>query len=337
MKKIVNLLFFLLIAITIYSENINDSLNQDVIGKPKFFSKIYSNFHSSLNNSYKNSGFEVMNAYFGVCYKFNNNFSSEFKLDIGSPNDESEYSKLRRYAYFKTALLKYEIEKLVWNFGIIDLNQFKIPENFWGHRYIMKSFQEEYGFGTSADIGTSIYFRPNEYLCADACLINGEGYTKLQADQTYKFASGVTFLNKTGLTARVYFDYSEKGEAISTWSGFLGYKLKKTASVGIEGTIEKNNNFDYGNNLYGFSSYGSVNINEKWQLFGRYDFLNSNHTDNLNYRWNQSKDGQALIGGIQFLPIKSIRIAADYQHWEPNDNSIGVKQYFYLNLEYYFN
>ena len=29
--------------------------------------------------------------------------------------------------------------------GLINLKQFSEQENFWGHRYVFKSFQEEYG------------------------------------------------------------------------------------------------------------------------------------------------------------------------------------------------
>jgi hypothetical protein len=326
-----------MISNLIYSENIKDSLLKAEAGKTKFYSKVFSNYHSSLNRTEQNSAFEIMRAYFGIAYRMNEHFSTELKLDIGSPNDESQFSKLRRYAYFKTASLKYEIEKLCWNFGIIELNQFKIPENFWDHRYIFRSYQEEYGMGTSADIGTNLYYKPTEYLCLDACLMNGEGYTKLQADQTYKFASGATFTHKKGLSTRVYFDYSEKSEAISTWSWFIGYKLKKIATLGLDVNLEKNYNFDSGKNLYGFSTYSSINLTEKWQIFGRYDYVKSNYTNELNYRWHITGDGQALISGIQFAPIKTVRIAADYQHWEPDDKSIGVRQYFYLNLEYYFN
>ncbi|MFH2141444.1 MAG: porin [Bacteroidota bacterium] len=331
--------FFFLSSISLYclSNNNSDSTKNVFSSIGKIQTKIFSNYHTSLNDNENNSGFEITRAYFGYKYQLSENFSTELKIDMGDPNDGGEGSNLRRYAYFKTASLCYEAKKIMWNFGIIELTQFKLQENFWGHRYITRSYQEEYGFGTSADIGSGIFYKPVEKICIDFVVMNSEGYTKLQGDETYKVAMGISYLNKEGLTGRLYCDYSEKATAISTFSGFIGYAYKQYASLGIESSLQKNYDYSNNQNIYGFSTYCNINFSEKWQLFGRYDYLNSNQLQNMDYRWNISKNGQALITGIQYSPLKNIRIAANYQHWEPTCNNIGVKQFFYLNFEYQVN
>jgi len=64
---------------------------------------LYSNFHTQLNGNYL--GFDVERAYLGFKTRLNANYSIIMKLDIGSPDDVSAYSKIKRYAYFKNAAL----------------------------------------------------------------------------------------------------------------------------------------------------------------------------------------------------------------------------------------
>lgn len=42
----------------------------------------------------------------------------------------------------------------------------------------MKSFQDEYKFGSSADLGVSVAYKFNKVVSADVIVANGEGYKK---------------------------------------------------------------------------------------------------------------------------------------------------------------
>ena len=304
-------------------------------GKPII--KIFSNFHTSLSDGNENSAFEVNKAYFGYSYQLSNEFSVIIKLDIGSPDDGSSYSLLKRYAYFKNAALKYTKGKLCINFGLIDLFQFKVQTKIWGHRYIYKSFQDVYKFGLSADIGANIIYIFNKKISADFTIMNGEGYKKLQTDDTYKCALGITYIPLKNLTTRIYFDLTQKDISQSTLSTFAGYKFLKKFSLGFEFNYKSNYQFQKDNNMIGISTYTSYEINKKFQLFGRYDHLSSNKIIDEEHPWNLLKDGSAIIAGIQFTPIKQIKIALNYQDWVPYAKDISNESYIFVNFEYKIN
>ncbi len=316
----------------VYSQNQEDHF----ISYGKFNGKIFSNFHFDLLSEEHESAFAVERAYFGYDYWLSENFSVKLKLDIGSPNQESSYDILKRYAYFKNAALIYKKNNLTLSFGLIDLYQFKVQEKFWGHRYIYKSFQDEHKFGNSADLGASIQYKLNNFITADYSLVNGEGYNQLQTDNSYKSAIGLTIKPIKAITVRLYADYIEHEEIQSTWSAFLGYQLNEILTFGFEYNYQLNNKFVKDYNLSGLSTYASYQIFEKWELFARYDKLWSNTLKDDPYQWNINKDGSAIIAGIQYSPIKNINVAANYQDWYPYAQNIDNQSYFYLNLEFQF-
>lgn len=300
------------------------------------YGKVFSNFHYQLFADEQESAFAVDRAYFGYEYNLSEEFTVNLKLDIGSPNQQSSYDILKRYAYFKNAALIYKKKGLTLSFGLIDLYQFKVQEKFWGYRYIYKSFQDNHKFGSSADLGASASYKFNDFISADLTVMNGEGYNQLQTDNTYKTGLGVTVTPIKGLTARVYADYTEREEIQSTIAAFIAYKFKKLARIGVEYNYQQNSKYELDHDLYGFSSYATFNFLEKWEIFGRYDKLWSNTIEGELYDWNIIKDGSAIIGGIQFQAHKNVKIAANYQDWYPYARNIDNESFFYLNLEYKF-
>ena len=90
------------------------------------------------------------------------------------------------------------------------------------------------------------------------------------------------------------------------------------------------------NNLTGISAYLSFKINEKFELFGRFDQLSSNTLSGSDDPWNQQNDGSAIIGGVQLAPHKVVKIAINYQGWTPDAPGTVIQPKVYLNLEYAF-
>jgi opacity protein-like surface antigen len=326
------------IAFALFFSNNAFSQEQEETFKPsgKVYGKVFSNFHYQLFTDEQESAFAVDRAYFGYGHHLSKEFTVNLKLDIASPNQNSQDDILKRYAYFKNAALIYTKKNLQISFGLIDLFQFKVQEKFWGHRYIYKSFQDKHKFGSSADLGASLSYKLNDYISADLTVMNGEGYNQLQSDNAYKTGLGITITPIKNLTARLYADYIEREEIQTTWVAFLGYKFKKLAKIGVEYNYQANNKYIKDQNLYGLSSYVSVNISEKWELFGRYDKLWSNKAFGDVTYWNINKDGSAIIAGIQFALHKNIKIAANYQDWYPYAENLDNESFFYLNLEYKF-
>jgi hypothetical protein len=168
--------------------------------------KIFSNFNSTLQGREQQTAFEVRRAYFGYQYLISPEFSAQVKIDIGSPNDASQYSLLRRFGYFKTASVAYQpLTHVKFTFGLQDATQFKLQDKFWKRRYISESLMGQYKYGPSADIGVKAEYT-TDWISVDFALFNGEGYSSLQNDNTFKGALGTTIrpmiLPKTRLFGR---------------------------------------------------------------------------------------------------------------------------------------
>lgn len=306
-------------------------------GKPIL--TVFANYHTGINEGNSESAMEIRRAYLGYQYKISDHFKTVVKVDIGSPNDESQYSLLKRYAYFKNAALIYTNGK--WNVqaGLIDLYQFKLQEKFWGHRYIEKSFMDLYKFGSSADIGTNIKYQVLKSLSVDFTVVNGEGYKQLQSDNSYKAALGLTYQPTLvkGLTLRVYGDYEDKQDSQYTLSSFVGYRKPKTFYVAGEYNFKGNYKFLDGKNLEGFSTYGGFYFFKKWEVFGRYDYLFSNREENVEGEmqpWHLADDGSKIIAGVQYSVVKGVKMSVNYQDWVPYAKNLDNEAFIFFNLEY---
>ncbi len=315
------------------------SLAQDEFkpsGSP--FAKIYFNYHADLSGD--GTGFEIQRAYFGYKYNMSEAFSGHITLDVGSPevniNDSVTVgTSLEMTAYLKTAAVAYSQGNLKVEAGLIGLQQFKLQENYWGRRYIYKSFQDWTKMGPSADLGAMVSYRFFDMLSADLTVRNGEGYKKLQSDKALNTGLGITLIPVKGLVIRGFYDYIDKSGPQFTIASFIGYK-NDFLSVGAEHNIQLN----YGNvddrNLKGFSFYAGVYVTEKMQLFGRFDNLGSNQLEGETENWNMSKDGNLIIAGIEYSPIKNVQMAVDYQGFLYADKEKDSKNLIYLNFQYAF-
>lgn len=295
--------------------------------------RVYSNFNKGISEDDLSTAFEIKRVYLGYQQAIDENFSAEVKLDIGSPEDLSEYSLIRRYAYFKTASLTYEKEKLTIWAGLFDMQQSKMQEQVWGYRYIYKSFQDEYNFGPSADIGVGMKYDLNSYFSGDLVISNGEGYKNLQSDDSYKTGLGISIFPAKSWMLRLYYDFMKNEITQSTYSLFLGYQNEKYR-FGAEYNIENNYDFTENHDFTGISLYGTRVINEKWEIFARYDKLNSNVDSETELPWNIYDDGSAVIAGFQFSPVDGINISVNYQDWFSYAANGADKSYLYINLEF---
>ncbi|WP_462317577.1 porin [Marinilabilia sp.] len=314
---------------TTIAHNNNDS---DFTPSGSVYGKIFTNFNTSLQGSEKQTAFEVRRAYLGYEYFIAPEFAAEVKIDIGSPNDASQYSLLRRFGYFKTAAVYYTpMENLEITVGLQGATQFKIQEKFWGRRYLKKSFMDEYKYGPSADIGVKAAWK-SDFFDVDFALFNGEGYSSLQNDNTFKGALGVTFQPFDGLTTRIYGDLSNKIVNQGTTVLFAGYETEKF-SFGGEYAWHFNRNFQEDHNNAGFSIMGDLLILPKTHLFGRFDKIDSNILEGASVPWNLARDETAVTAGIEYSPIRAIKIAANYQDHYPAARNAEIVSAFYLNIQ----
>jgi len=301
------------------------------------FVKVFANFHYGTE---KSTAFEMQRAYLGYKYNMSKNWSGKVSLDIGNPevalNDSMKTNtSLQHTAYLKNALMSYKIGNFGFSFGLIGTKQFKIQEKYWGHRYIYKSFQDAYKLGSSADLGVSFNYKLTDFLSMDISILNGEGYKKIQADEHYKGGLGITINPVKNLIFRAYTDYLKGSDAQMSMALFLGYKLEKL-TVGAEYNTQANHKNNEDHDLNGISGYASYDLNKKWQIFGRYDMLGSNRLEGSDAAWNINKDGSAMIGGLQFRPVRGIKVSANYQGWTQAEANTKIEHFGYLNVEIAF-
>ncbi len=194
-----------------------------------------------------------------------------------------------------------------------------------------KSFQDQYGFGSSADLGVSVEYEFNKFISADISVLNGEGYKKVENDSVFKYTAGITITPVKNLYFRAYYDHMDKKFAEQTMSFFAGYE-NKTWSAGAEYNRQANHLMKDGEDYSGYSFYAAYNL-KKYRFYGRYDYLESKTLPSETEPWNIKKDGQVIIAGIQYTPIKGIKISPNYQLSIPRKSGVPSTSGVYLSLE----
>ena len=292
--------------------------------------QVFGNFHTGFGAENDDRGFELERSYLGYEYKLGNGLSVKGVMDIGKSSDVSDY---QRIAYIKNAMVSWKTRNLTLNGGLISTTQFNFQEKFWGYRYIMKSFQDQYKFGNSADLGISATYQFANWISADAIIVNGEGYKKLQKNDGLNYGLGVTLTPVKGLQIRLYGGLNESGEDgkkdIANLAAFVGYKHEKF-TIGAEYNQMWNASFkdDAGQN--GYSIFASAKLSQVTNLYARFDNLYSQND------WNISKDESAAILGAQFKVGKYVKIAPNFRMSMPKADGANNSYTAYVNCYFGF-
>ncbi len=330
MKKTILLLFLIPgIISTVFSQDSSDDFKPN--GKP--VALIFTNF----NTAFKDGGetkksFQITRAYLGYEYNFTPQWYAKIVMDVGDP----KVGAFQRVAYLKNAYIQYKNKGFKVSGGMISTTQFKVSEKTWGLRYIEKSYQDAYKFNSSADLGINIEYKFADFISADFSVINGEGYKVLQNDNYVRPGVGVTVTPVKNVVARVFVD--NMGDTIKQQSlaTFLGYKGEKLV-VGGEYNYQKNFGMDVeGRDVYGTSFYATYQAFDKFMFFARFDDLKSKTVEGEQNPWNYNNDGQLIMAGFEYAPIKGVKIAPNYRFWGPADSSIPSTSYVYFNVELKF-
>ncbi|OFX56863.1 MAG: hypothetical protein A2066_19210 [Bacteroidetes bacterium GWB2_41_8] len=328
------LLAFVLFALSSFGSDLQAQDKEEFKPYGRAFGRIFANFHEGISEaSSEEAAFDLVRAYLGYEHFLSKEFSAKINVDIGSPNDLSEFSKIRRYAYFKNAYVQYKKSGFTYQFGLISLKQFELQEKIWERRYMKKSFADEYKLGSSADLGMMAEYKFSNLFSADLTMINGEGYSSLQSDDIFKYAVGATLTPGKSFLFRGYVDYMKDEIAQITPVVFVSYTYKGNFNIAGEYNYQFNNNHKEGQDIFGYSVFSKYNLNKKLQLFARYDQLQSSILKGKTTPWQLTKDGTTLIGGVQYSPVKGIKVALDYQDWYPWAANVANKSYIFLDLE----
>lgn len=296
--------------------------------KGKAIVQVFGNFHTGFGADNDNRGFELERSYLGYEYNLGKGLSIKGVMDVGRSNQVDDY---HRIAYIKNAMISWKSGNLTLNGGLIPTTQFNYQEKFWGYRYIMKSFQDEYKFGSSADLGLSATYRFADWVSADAIIVNGEGYKKIQKNDGLNYGLGLTLTPVKGLHIRLYGGLNESSEEgkkdIVNMAAFVGYKHERF-TIGAEYNQIWNASYSDNADQSGYSIFASAKLSKLTDIYARYDDLNSKDD------WNIEKDESAAIIGAQFKLGKYVKIAPNFRMNMPKAD--GAKNGYSAYVNCYF-
>jgi hypothetical protein len=359
MRK-VKILSFLLMLIALGSLKA-----QETVIAPEFkpsgnvFATVYLNYHYDLSeDASPRNVFALERAYLGYKYNFSENISFKLTIDAVRQVKDKEGNILSPYtANLKHAQLDWKVASPIkLSIGLIGTKQFDTQEKFLGYRYIIKSLQDEFSLGSSADLGVNAEIKLVESLKANLFVLNGEGYSKLQDDMgRIKAGGNLLFEPVEGLTLKGYYDiYGGKFEkysgtdssavvsdtaSIHSLAFFAGYKTKKFrlgAEYDLELNGKKYNEIAQDHDLTGIALYGALTLNDKLELFANFYQFNSNKLEGASQTWNYKKDSKVILGGIQYTPAKGVQVALNYKTVLYDNPDINTQSFIYLNFGYSF-
>lgn len=324
-SKYINCLF-ISIFITFFNTP-NKSMAEDM-PKGEAIVTIFSDFHTGLTKSNNDKGFGLERAYVGYKQKFNGNWEVKAVIDFGQSEQVEDH---HRIGFIKNAQAAWKKGKWEINGGLISTTQFKLQEDFWGKRYIMKSFQDEYKYGSSADLGFSVKYSFSPMLAMDFILVNGEGYKKVQLGKGLLYGIGITLNPISNMIFRIYGSYNEaerlEEKGIGNLAVFLGYS-NHYLSIAGEYNLMLNKAYIKDSNENGGSFYFSLFPKHKISYFGRCDFLKT---------LNQPQEIKEInfILGTSFKLNKHIKLSPNLRLKSNNHSSVNNKTLsLFLNVAF---
>ena len=296
---------------------------QESKGEPKgkAIVQVFSNFHTGFGHDNDDRGFELDRSYLGYQYDLGKGLQVKAVMDVGQSDDVNDY---HRIAYIKNAQITWKTGNWTLNGGLISTTQFNMQEKFWGYRYVMKSFQDIYKFGSSADLGISAAYKFCDWLSADAIVVNGEGYKKIQKNDGLMYGLGATLTPVKALTLRAYYGLNEGSDAklenIQNLATFVGLKLNGF-SLGAEYNRIWNMKHVDGSDMNGFSIYSNIKLNKGADLYLRFDDYNGDET--------------GFIAGVQWKLGKYVKVSPNFR-WNHADVDGGNQDSYMGYISCYF-
>jgi hypothetical protein len=329
MKRLLQVLLFLISSAQILN-------SQTVVSQGKPFVEIFTNFHYNLDDTSKTTGFGLDRVYVGYNYTPTGNFSAMVLVNLGNPDELATGSVPKRYAYFREASVKYSKDRFSLNFGMVNTRFEDFQQVFWGKRYLGPEYQAIYNYCPVADLGVVIEYQFNNLINVNFSLLNGEGYTNVQVDNSLKTGIGIIINTPFNAVFKIYSDIMKPGGVWqSTMVAFAGFKNDKF-SFGAEASYKSNLDSLYGHNVWGISGTGSIFLNEKSEIFGRYDYAASVVMPGEDIHWDYAKDETYFIGGIQHTFSNNLKMALNYRRTNPYESGKQTTNAVYLNASFRF-
>ena len=333
MNKYLIIINLLLIPLLNFSQGSNSDFLSS--GQPHF--KVFWNYNYDFTEDVtKVSAFELSRVYLGYKYSFNENISANITYDIGKNDAGSSHT-----AFLKIAQLDWKIDSNVkLSLGMIGGKQFNDQEKLWGYRYLYKTLQDEYKFGSSADLGVNAEINISNKFVTNIFIVNGEGYKNIQSeDGNQRFGANLIYKPNGKVISKFYYDThailnSKSINNLGIFIGFNSAKFRFGAEYNKMQNAESYKNAAENHDLRGMSLYGSYAISDKVELFVRYDKLSSNNADNNSVNWNYENDGSLNMIGVQYSSVKGVKFSLNSRNFNFDDNNIKDSSLIYFNVEF---
>jgi hypothetical protein len=290
--------------------------------------------------AYLSNQFVFRRAYFTYENKINDNLKFRFRLDAdntanvtgvslsGTPPtaSTSKDDKLRpfmKHIYFEWS--NFLMPNQTLRVGMEETLTFKLAEDRWNYRSVAKTITDGYKdiTGTdirasSADIGVSLQGSVAKQLRYGVQVVNGGGYTHLEAEKYKKIEGNIQLVPFAGFSLVGYMDYERQQFKINPLSltspKAITYKLDSYFEM-IKGLVLGGEWFVYKNDLYQAlnpttDEQDNYNVSG-WSVFGRYtlvqDKLNAfaRYDSYMPNSLNRAKDMSLAILGLDWAPMHS--------------------------------
>ena len=296
----------------------------------KFFGLLFANYHTTFNDGTNSSAFEVTRSYFGYDFSFSKEISSRVMYDGTTEviNGKTIYS-----GYLRNAYLQYENGRLLVRGGLIGTEQISMMEKIWGYRYVTKPPIDYSGMIQAADLGVMTVVQAGEFLDLDLSVTNGRGFNDIAANGTYRLSAGFTLTPAQNMLVRGFYDMMGPSGRMQRTASITAAWMGPKFNAGAEYFRQDNASMTEGRNYSGISIFTRVPLAEKVKFFARYDRIASVTMDGAEDPWNLSRDGSYIYAGIDFSPVKNVRISPNYNSYIPpaeNSDNVGT---IGLNIE----
>ncbi|HOS72297.1 MAG TPA: hypothetical protein PLZ75_07605 [Bacteroidales bacterium] len=296
-------------------------------GRPE--ARIFTSFSSTFEDGENHNKFDIARAYLGYSYNFSQKFSGRIVYDVADPSA----GNLKFTGMLKFAYLRYQTDRWTITGGMIPLPEYDQGDRKWGFRYVYKTLHDEYGFGTSADLGLSIGYKISPLLSADLTIMNGEGFKLTETDSILKGAAGITLTPAEKFSLRAYYDVMAGNKGNQHTAEFIAAYESKELSLSGAYNFRKNNNLREGHNYHGLSVNGAVSLSDRIRLFGRFDHVASVTALGGLDSWNLKKAGQLVIAGMEIGLAPGVSIAPNFQGWSAAGSGMPFVSRFSLSLD----
>ena len=296
----------------------------------KFFGLLFANYHTSFTDGTNSSAFEVTRSYFGYDFSFSKEISSRIMYDGTTEviNGKTIYS-----GYLRNAYLQYDNGKILFRGGLIGTEQISMMEKIWGYRYVTKPPIDYSGMIQAADLGVMTVVQAGKLLDIDLSVTNGRGFKDIAPNGTYRLAAGFTLTPAENLLLRGYYDMMGPSGNMQRTASITAAWLGPKFNAGAEYFRQDNSSFTEGRNYSGISLFARVPVADRVRLFARYDRISSVTMEGAQDPWNLNKDGSYIFGGIDFSPVRNVRISPNFNVYMPSAETSANISTIGLNIE----